>query len=129
MRYATVRSTTMRMLLASFALVMVMFAISASHASAQTVEFEGKKLPGKVWTCGHCIEQKKLFVVKAGANTTSSVCAGAVQYNGSSWYEPYGWLCGREEETYYFSAIQAFAAIYNPNPGTFEKYYFAGVST
>ncbi len=89
MEYATERSTTMRMLLASFALVMVMFAIFAGNASAEEVKFEGRELPGKTWTCGHCVLQSKLVVVAAYAYTTSSVCAGAVRYTGS-WKHPTG---------------------------------------
>ena len=123
MEYATMRSTTMRMLLAGFVLVMVMFAVFASNASAQEVVFEGRELPGKTWTCGHCVEQNALAVVGACANTTSSVCAGAVVYNGS-WSAPYGWLCGGHDVQYSFPAIKAFAAVDNPNPGAFKGYGF-----
>jgi hypothetical protein len=124
MENATTGTATKRLLLASFALVMVMFAIFAGNASAIIVSFTGRELPGKTWTCGHCIEQKALFVVSAEANTTSSVCAGGVQYNGSSWYTPYGWWCAAHDVENRFPEVTAFGAIYNPNPGAFKDYGF-----
>lgn len=110
------------MLLGGVTLLMVMFAICVGSAGAQEVVFEGRELPAKTWTCGHCVLQSGLFVVKAFAKTTSSVCAGAVRYTGA-WETPYGWLCEKEDVQYSFPAISAYGAVYNPNPGAFKNGY------
>lgn len=123
MQYATARSTTIRALLASVALVMVMFTIFAGNASAaEEVRFAGLHLGGKTWTCGKCILQGSLDLTAAWANTTSSVCTGPVTYNGS-WHMPYGWACEPERVNgYTFPAVSGYGAIYNPNAGTFGEY-------
>ncbi len=126
MEYATTRSTAKRALLASLALIIVMLAIFAGNASAQEVRFAGLHLGGKTWTCGKCVLQGSLDLTAAWANTTSSVCTGPVTYNGS-WHMPYGWSCESERVNgFSFPAVSGFAAIYNPNAGTFGEYEFVG---
>lgn len=126
MEDAIVRPRMLRVLLVSFALVAVLFAILAGDASAQEVRFSGRSLPAHVWTCGNCVEQSSLHSSIGQAETSSSVCAGPVRYNGSSWEAPYGWGCHPFEVIYEYPNIAAFSAIYNPNSHAFGPYTLVG---
>lgn len=127
----TMKPMAKGLMLSSLALIALVFAISASTASASSGvnEWEGKNLPGHTWTTGNGVVQSKLIDAEAWANTTSSVCTGPVTHDASGFHFPYGWSCSPEWVDWYFSApIEAAVGLYNPNNGTFQKYWAHGVS-
>ena len=109
------------LLMAGCAIVVLMIAALPSSARAAENEYKGKELPGKSWTAGNGVFLHQEFDILGWANTTSSVCVGPVTYNGT-YHMPYGWACATEKEEWIFTALEAAAGIYNPNPGTFGKY-------
>jgi hypothetical protein len=126
------KPTPKRRLISALALSAVAAAMFASSANAEIVTYSGTNLPGHTWTIGHGVLQPRLFRIEAYANTTSSVCAGAVTHDGAGFHTPYGWTCSPSSAVqalgaWYGVEVSGYAGVYNPNPGTFQ--HFEGIGT
>jgi hypothetical protein len=129
MTHLTDRPAMKKTLLVSLAIFTVFCSLATSFANASVNEWEGKNLPGHTWTTGNGVVQPKLVIAQAWAQTTSSVCTGPVTHDATGFHFPYGWSCSPEAVYWYFSApIAASVGLYNPNGGTFQRYWAHGVS-
>ena len=96
------------------ALAMAMAASSAYAGGYQVI----KSIPAKSWSCGYCGVQEPVSDIVAAYGNNSTICDGPVTYSGGTYHTPYGWACQSHQIVWEFSPITAWAAVYNPNPGT-----------